>query len=354
MNPAAIAPGLLESSPLAEELQTHLAAVEEELRRLLSVNESDLARAVLGVLARPAKRLRPLLAILGSLAKCGRVDRAVTQGAAAVEALHLATLLHDDVMDEAPVRSGRPTPNVTLGEHGAVLLGDFFFARALAGAERLGRPFLRRFLATAEALVAGEYGQGAAAGILPDIEHYLAWIERKTARLFALAASPGRAAEPVLERYGRAFGLAYQLRDDLQDLLANEAALGKPAMNDCRRGLYTYPVIVACARDPRCLAILRDARPDEEDWRAELRAILERTGALAAANEARRQWIAQALASLADLPPGPARTALAELAEWAAPASARLPADVAVCGTPHSVDKPWNGRYNKQGDGGCR
>lgn len=306
-------------APLAGELRAGLARVEREIERLLATSDPLIAPAVGAVVSRPGKRLRPLLAVLGAMAVHGRIsDGAVVRGAAAVEVLHLASLVHDDVIDESRLRSGEPTPNAVLGNGRAVLLGDFLFARAMLGAGRIGRALFLRFVAVAEALVSGEFGQAAMAGMIPPLARYLGWIEAKTARLFALAASPGREAVPPLERYGHAFGMAYQLRDDLLDLIAEDGALGKPVMSDCRRGIYTYPIIAACARAPELATIVTRRGRDDPAWHRELRAFLHRTGAVEEAEEACRDWAMRACTHLADLPYTPAREALAALAEWAA------------------------------------
>lgn len=293
-----------------------MAAVEEELGRLLSTPDPPLAAAVETVISRPGKRLRPLLSVLGSLAIKGRLEPAILRGAAAVESLHLASLVHDDVIDTAPTRSGLPTPAAAWGNLPAVLLGDYFFARALRGAAAIGPGCLRRFLSVAESLVAGDFGQAAKAFTLPDAETYFGWIEAKTARLFALAAAPGNAGHPGLTGYALALGMAYQLRDDLLDLTADEAELGKPTMNDCRRGLFTYPLIAACAAEPRSASLLARPDPDDPSWRRRIAALLERTGAAAATREKCRFWAAKARESLARLAPGPVRDALACLAAW--------------------------------------
>jgi len=291
-----------------------LARTEGEIRRLLFCSNQTLAEAIQDVIARPGKRLRPIMAILGALADRGESDRSIIRGAAAVEVLHMASLLHDDVIDQAGRRSGRPTCHLVLGDQPAILLGDFFFARALSGAARINMAHLRRFLAVAEDLVAGEFSQTVMTGHLPRVESYLSWIEAKTASLFALAASLG--GDHGLQDYGHAFGLAYQLRDDLLDLTATESDLGKPIMNDCRRGLFTYPVIVACAREPESLGLLTAARPEDSAWRRDLARLLCRTGAVELDWKACRDWAGRARQNLGGLPPSQAREALAALADW--------------------------------------
>ena len=205
----------------------------------------------------------------------------------------------------------------------AVLLGDFFFARALRGAAAVGPDCLQRFLGAAEALVGGEFGQCVAAGRMPTVEQYYQWIDAKTGRLFALAVSLGQDARTVermvwegLSAYGRALGLAFQLRDDLKDMIADERELGKPTMNDCRRGFYTYPAILACAGGDTPSVLFTLAKPENSVWRREVADTLRRSGALAMTMEACRYWASRAQSALSALPSGAARQALARLAEW--------------------------------------
>ncbi|NLG84957.1 MAG: polyprenyl synthetase family protein [Firmicutes bacterium] len=303
--------------PQVEELRTGLARVEREIEKLLATPDPLLGAALAEVLARPAKRLRPLLSILGAMASAGRaVDATVFRGAAAVEILHLASLVHDDVIDESPRRSNRPTPHTIWGNHRAVLLGDFLFARALLAACRIGRACFLRFVTVAEDLVRGEFGQTAMAGVVPSVHSYFQWIEAKTARLFALAASPGREVIPALVRYGHALGMAYQLRDDLLDLIAEEEWYGKPVGNDSRRGIYTYPLILASAQAPALRDLIERGRPEEPIRRQRLKEILWQTGALVRTEEDCRTWAARAMEALTTLPPTPAREALVALAGW--------------------------------------
>lgn len=304
------------SSPLAELLREYLSRVEREMEALLVTSDPFLAAALTDVLSRPAKRLRPLLGILGALATSGRVDRTVLRGAAAVEILHLASLVHDDIIDEAPSRGHRPTPHTFLGNHRAVLLGDFLFARALAGAGQIGRSCFRRFVEVAEALVTGEFFQNTMAGRLPRRDEYFQCLEAKTARLFALAASPGKNVVPALVRYGQALGMAYQLRDDLLDFIGREEEGGKPVGGDYRRGIYTYPLILLGELHPRWRRLL-----DRQDRAAflegeRLKEILARTGMFKQTVEACRAWTRQAMAALEALSPTPAREALFALADW--------------------------------------
>lgn len=325
-NPITHLPSLMDDDPgLALPLHDTLSAVEKELALILSASDPSMNQAIQAVLSRPGKRLRPLLAILGAMASGTSLSHRVISAAAAAEALHLASLLHDDVIDGAMFRSHETTPNVALGNTPAVLLGDFFFARSLHAASLQNRRLLDQFFEVAEILVQGEFGQSIQAGGLPTLARYFDWIKAKTARLFALAASLGPSLDrgktgytQALSRYGTILGMCYQVRDDLQDLLLTAGETGKPAMADCRHGYYTLPVILAYAKEPMLLTLLREMEyPDQDSWRRKVIELLETTGGIAMTRTICRQLSWQAERKLAILPATPARHALSGLARWA-------------------------------------
>jgi heptaprenyl diphosphate synthase len=248
-------------------------------------------------------------------------DLRVIRAAVAAETLHLASLCHDDVIDESLGRNGLPTANARMGNSPAILLGDFFFARALRAAAGISPACLRRFLDTAEELVQGEFAQANTAGHIPAPEQYMQWIGAKTARLFALAASLGRERDGRgnkswrnLYLFGWFFGLAYQLRDDLLDLIAPPDEFDKPILNDCQRGIFTYPIIAGARREHFPLG--RWAAGSREILRLEVIDKLDKTGALHATAELGRHLAAQAGEKLLFLPARPARQALAGILAW--------------------------------------
>src|SRR3954452_4975799 len=202
------------------------------------------------------KRLRPMLT-LGCARLCGyRGERHIAL-AAAVEFIHTATLLHDDVVDASDLRRGRDTANAVWGNKPAVLVGDFLFARSFELMVEDGSLRVLEILSHAAAVIAeGEVGQLVTANDTTTTEAaYLEVIEAKTAALFAAASRIGAvvagrpaAEEETLERFGRNLGTAFQLIDDMLDFSARESELRKSIGDDFRDGKITLPILIAFAR----------------------------------------------------------------------------------------------------------
>lgn len=233
------------------------------------------------------KRLRPLLALATAYATwCCAPDGAVpgrpareevceraVRGGAVAELLHLASLVHDDVMDEADVRHGAPTVNVREGNIRAVLAGDFLLARALAVAGDLGPREGALGCATFVRLCEGQARESATLFDPARTEDaYYEAITGKTAallsaacRLGAMAAGVDASAEQALADYGHHLGLAYQLVDDLLDLTGPAYRLGKPAGHDLVEGVFTLPVLHAVRERPRLAGPLAALREDAGD-----------------------------------------------------------------------------------------
>ena len=259
------------------------------------------------------KRLRPALVLLSSRAgESGR--RATDLAAAAVELVHIATLYHDDVLDETDTRRGVPTAHAKWGVDVAVLSGDYLFACGCAlGADAGGE--VPGILARAIAAVCE--GQIVETGSLNDPERaprdYLATIRLKTAALFRAACELGAATSgagpqerAALTTYGEHLGLAFQIVDDLLDLIGDPRITGKELGTDLREGVFTLPVLIAAARDG---TVGRMLAAGERDLDAIL-PVVASTGALEAARgEARRHGRA-ATDALTSLPRAQWRTAL--------------------------------------------
>src|SRR5437016_4921571 len=225
------------------------------------------------------KRLRPMLT-LGCARLCGyRGDRHIAL-AAAVEFIHTATLLHDDVVDASGLRRGRDTANAVWGNKPAVLVGDFLFSRSFELMVEDGSLRILEILAHAAAVIAeGEVGQLVTANDTNTTEAaYLEIIEAKTAALFAAASRLGAvlaerppAEEEALERFGRNLGTAYQLIDDMLDFSARQSELGKSVGDDFRDGKITLPIVIAFARgDPEERAFWRRTLEDGEQGPGDL------------------------------------------------------------------------------------
>ena len=281
------------------------------------------------IVAAGGKRLRPMLT-LASAHLCGyRGDRHIAL-AAAVEFIHTATLLHDDVVDASDLRRGRDTANAVWGNKPAVLVGDFLFARSFELMVEDGSLRILEILAHAASVIAeGEVGQLVTANDTSTTEAaYLDIIEAKTAALFAAASRLGAvlaerpaAEEEALERYGRNLGMAYQLIDDMLDFSARESELGKSVGDDFRDGKITLPILIAFARG---------SAEERGFWRRTLEAgdqgpgdlgrataLLERRGALAETLRRACLYADEATEALAPFANGPLRRALVETAAFA-------------------------------------
>jgi geranylgeranyl pyrophosphate synthase len=286
-----------------------LAAVEERLATLAAGHGHVLARHAGDTIAAGGKRLRPLLVLVvaGQAARAVQVVRA----AVAVELIHSATLVHDDVLDAAALRRGRPTVVATAGRGIATATGDLLFSRAFAELAANGRPDEVRVLSDASsALAEGELLQRADAfdpGV--PLERYLRRCELKTASLFEAACRLGALEAPggvddseALGAFGRRVGLAFQLLDDVLDVTGPASRTGKTRGADLLDGTVTLPLILARARDPVLLDLHQGLTAEQAE------ALCDRiaaTGSLEAARAEALEHVARAKRSLAqiDLPP---------------------------------------------------
>jgi len=281
------------------------------------------------IVAAGGKRLRPLLTV-ASAKLFGYAGHRHHMLAAAVEFIHTATLLHDDVVDESDRRRGQSSANALFGNQASVLVGDFLFSRSFELMVEDGSLDVLRILSRASAVIAeGEVLQLATNSNLATTEaEYLAVVEAKTAALFAAACEIGAvvAGRPAtdaaaLRRFGMDFGIAFQIVDDVLDYSAREARLGKTIGDDFREGKMTLPVVYAITRGSeverafwrRTLEELSQ-RPGDLDHAI---ALIERRDGFAAALDLARKHGASALDALAGLPnKHPLNAALAGLVEF--------------------------------------
>jgi octaprenyl-diphosphate synthase len=281
------------------------------------------------LIAGGGKRMRPMLTLAcGTL--LGYPGTRHHKLAAAVEFIHTATLLHDDVVDGSGLRRGKRTANLIWGNPASVLVGDFLFSRAFELMVEDGSLKVLRILSHASAVIAeGEVEQlTAQRQIETDEEHYLEIISAKTAALFAAAcrvspvvAEAGEALELALESFGKNLGIAFQLSDDVIDYASDAATMGKGVGDDFRDGKMTLPVILAYARgSERDRAFWRSAisgeRVSNEDL-AHAIALLRSSDALADTIERARQYGRRAIDALAIFPASKVKLALIEAAEFA-------------------------------------
>ena len=309
---------LLQSA--AELVGTSMVQVRQRLADHLGDLQGTAGDAASHLVGSGGKGVRPLLTLLGAGGVGGDPDRAITYAVAA-EMIHNATLLHDDVLDDGIVRRGRPTPRMIWGNTVSVLSGDLLFIEALRAVESAGDPVvLREMMDTVARLVEGEVVQFDHRGRFDlDLATYDRIVECKTASLFSWCArSGGRAgggddaAVDALGRFGRHVGRAFQVRDDVLDLVADPERLGKDLAADLTGGKLTLPVIHALDGDPDLAAALSRSLDEALPL---LPAALERTDALRRAQEWMRCELALALEAIEALPPSPATAMLAEVAE---------------------------------------
>ena len=308
-------------APVASELE----AVEDILRSELSSEDPFVDGLVKHAFRLGGKRLRPALVLLSAKAT-GSLKREHIVLAAVVEMIHTATLVHDDVLDEATLRRHRETINARSDNEASVLVGDFLFTHAFALASSLETTFACRLIGRSTNIVcAGELRQIHSRGNFELSEaEYLDIIEAKTAELCACCCRLGAhyaGAEPqvehALDRYGRNLGVAFQIADDLLDLVGDEASAGKSLGTDLEKQKLTLPLIrllMSRPVDERHELISR-LRRGGNAARIELAAGLERTDALAYARDKATQYAQDALDELKLLPDSPAREVLAQMTE---------------------------------------
>ena len=312
-------------------LEPAWARTEALMEQYLSSDIELLESTNRSLLSNGGKKLRPLLCLLSARAAGGAVTEVSAHYAAAMELLHNATLLHDDVVDGSPLRRGKPTVNALLGGTASVLLGDSWLARALecildAGDDSVEQ-VQRLFSWTLSELAAGEILQlqMALSGETGEKE-YFRIIGAKTASLFETAAasgalSVGASAQVVdaLREYARCLGLAFQIRDDMLDVAASEEEAGKPVGADIREQKITLPLLGAFlsagpAEEARIRGMMAGVKENPEAV-AEILAFIRLHDGLAYAAGRKDEYIAAACAALQALPPSEARDWMLAVAE---------------------------------------
>jgi len=310
---------------LEERVDTRLDEIELALEASVRSDIPLVAEAARHLIAAGGKRFRPLLVVLGShLGDPGMPE--VVPGAVAIELTHLASLYHDDVIDEADSRRGAPSVNAEWGNTVAVLTGDYLFARSSEISADLGTEVSLLLAATIARVCEGQILEAEIAGRVDATEgEYTEVIRRKTAALIATSCRLGgmlSGAEPeaveAVARYGEALGMAFQLSDDIMDVTADEATLGKEPGVDLKEGVYTLPVIYALEDGSGELRAILSEGPPEGDRLTRALDLVRSDGALHRAREAVAVQVREAVAEAERLQPGPARDALVYLARFLA------------------------------------
>jgi heptaprenyl diphosphate synthase len=306
-------------------LPTGLAGVEDLLQRSVHADDPFLTELASHLIRAGGKRVRPSFAIAAasSLEASDPPSEKAVQGGVAVELVHLGSLYHDDVMDDATTRRTVESVNARWGNLKAILAGDFLLAKASELAAGLGTDVAELLAATIGRLCEGQVRE------LKDVynvgrteDDYLISIGGKTAALFATACRIGglvaemeRDRVETLTDFGYRYGMAFQIVDDVLDLVATDQQLGKPSGNDLVEGVYTLPVIrtLASADGEALRDVLgQPLTPDERDAG---RDIVRANGAVDEAMETARGFVGEALEALDALGPSPAVSGLSAAAE---------------------------------------
>jgi heptaprenyl diphosphate synthase len=312
---------------LQREIGVRLNDVEAMLEKVVRSDTDVVTETASYLVAAGGKRFRPMLVLLSGYFG-DATDPRLVQGATAIEVTHLATLYHDDVIDEADTRRGRPSVNARWGNNVAILTGDFLFARASEISSELGTEVTRLLARTIATVCDGQIREVESWGRIDQSEDaYLEVIRRKTAALIAtscrlggmLSDAPAEAIE-LLDDLGLALGLAFQLSDDIMDVISTEEELHKQPGQDLKLGVYTLPVLYALqdGEAGRELTALLSEGPPSGDRLNRALEIIRADGSLDRAREAVSRSVRRARQLAGGLAPGAAREAMEHIAEFLA------------------------------------
>ncbi|MGG3450036.1 heptaprenyl diphosphate synthase component II [Domibacillus aminovorans] len=305
-------------------MKADIDLIEKELERAVKSHSPILEEASVHLLKAGGKRIRPVLLLLG--AKFGEYDiHRIKYAAAALELIHMASLVHDDVIDDAVIRRGEKTVKAKWDNRVAMYTGDFIFAAALECMAQIDDPEVHQILShTMTELCIGEIVQ------IQDkyrydqhLRDYLRRIKRKTAILIGTSCQLGAitAGAPAhvhrkLYEFGYNVGMSFQITDDILDFTGSEKELGKPAGSDLLQGNITLPVLYAMEQDElRSRIVDVSAHTDRRDIN-EIIFLLKQSDAIERSNELSRRYLHRALAILDELPPGRHQNSLREIAHF--------------------------------------
>ena len=304
-----------------ELLRDDLVAIEQELGRDAASGVSTITEIAEYLRGGGGKRIRPTLLLLSSHA-LGFTGQSAIRLGAVVEMVHSATLVHDDIIDGANIRRGRPSANTTWGNEKCVLAGDWLYMQAFNVAlKEKSLRVLDLLIGLTQQMVEGELLQIQKLGRAVSEAEYYDLIYRKTACLFsvsmqlgAVLAGADESVEASLGAYGRTVGLAFQIVDDVLDLTASEEVLGKPVASDLREGKATLAVIHSIdhgtATDRRTIQRVLNDRSFENVSREKIREILQRNGSVEYAMGVADRYAEQSRQALALLPDSEYKRAL--------------------------------------------
>jgi heptaprenyl diphosphate synthase len=287
-----------------------LARFEPLLAESVVIGDSYLDQVTTHLIRAGGKRLRPLLAFAAATGGTCEASQDVLLGGVAIELMHLASLYHDDVMDEATIRRNVESVNARFGNLVAIVAGDYLMARSAAIAADLGTEIAGLLARTLAALTRGQVSEVRTTFKLDrTMDDYVEAIGGKTAALMSSACRVGArtagrddASTEALTAFGHAFGMVFQIRDDVLDLLSSGDQLGKPAGQDLAEGIYTLPVLIAledATAGPELQGLL--GQPLDEPEREKARLLVAATAGIDEALVEGRRWVRTATQVLAEL-----------------------------------------------------
>jgi geranylgeranyl pyrophosphate synthase len=309
------------------------APVQPLLQRVEGVMQSqaenyhpDLKNALNLILSSGGKRIRAAITLLSAKMLGGEDEPAVIL-ASAIEMLHTATLVHDDLIDGSLLRRGMPTLNSQWSPGATVLTGDFLFARAAKlAAETNSVAVMRIFAETLSIIVNGEIAQLFSQRYLADSENYYSRIYAKTASLFetackasALLSNSPQSTQEALGTYGYNIGVAFQIIDDILDFKGEQLTLGKPVGSDLRQGLITLPALIYMDRhpdDPHVSIIRNNNCLDDLSQTNQLIHDISNSEAIALSLEEAHKYIQNGITALSSFPNTPEKSSLLQLANY--------------------------------------
>ncbi|MGI6226562.1 MAG: polyprenyl synthetase family protein [Peptococcales bacterium] len=311
------------------EIKTELENVEKFLTEYVNFSHSELRNSSQHILKAGGKRIRPAFVLLSGKVFNPKGTTDLIPFAAAVELIHMASLVHDDVIDKADLRRGQPTIRVLQGNKFSLHCGDYLLAHAI----KLIKPDKNKEIANLLAKISVEMCQGEIQQLLTvfntnqTIKDYFYRIKRKTALLIAASCKIGAIATnaPIegvnaLYRYGYNLGMAFQIKDDVLDIAGNSDIIGKPAGSDLAQGIITLPTIYALNCSGKDSSRLRDLINNrfvtKEEQLVEAIDIVRKSNGLEKSLDISQKFIAKAKNQLSFLPKGPMKTNLMKLADY--------------------------------------
>ena len=311
---------------LFEPIRAELEVVEERLHQAVEVEDSQLREILLYILGSGGKRIRPALVVLASKFHDSDMEQ-VLPLAAAVELLHTATLVHDDLLDGSVLRRGNPTLNANLGTGVAILMGDYLFARAadLAAATD-SVPVVSIFARALMTICSGElkqvFDQGRSRRTKED---YYQSTYSKTASLFAASTEAGAllsgASPPTVQAlrdYGHNLGMGFQIVDDILDFTGDEKELGKPIGSDLRQGTITLPLLLFLETHPE-VDVLPSIFEEEQGREERIQSLVDMvsgSSAIGSAREAAERFTVESKEAIQNLSPTEYRQVMLDLADY--------------------------------------